>query len=126
MPVIVVANPKGGVGKTTLSTNLAGYLASRGHAVMLGDVDRQQSAREWLKLRPPQAAPIQSWDIERGKPAVITPLLTDLYMPHQMAFGPDGKVYVNEQGRIFRFEPLAADPDPTALLAFSSSAVLNA
>ena len=42
MPVIVVANPKGGVGKTTLSTNLAGYLASRGHSVMLGDVDRQQ------------------------------------------------------------------------------------
>jgi glucose/arabinose dehydrogenase len=50
---------------------------------------------------------------ERGKPAVITPLLTDLYMPHQMAFGPDGKVYVNEQGRIFRFEPLAADPEAT-------------
>ena len=51
MPVIVVANPKGGVGKTTLSTNLAGYLASRGHAVMLGDVDRQQSSRTWLGLR---------------------------------------------------------------------------
>ena len=40
MPVIVVANPKGGVGKTTLSTNVAGYLASRGHKVMLGDVDQ--------------------------------------------------------------------------------------
>ena len=36
MPVIVVANPKGGVGKTTLSTNIAGYYASRGRAVMLG------------------------------------------------------------------------------------------
>ena len=54
MPVIVVANPKGGVGKSTLSTNLAGYFASRGHAVMLGDVDRQQSALTWLSLRPPQ------------------------------------------------------------------------
>ena len=52
MPVIVVANPKGGVGKTTLSSNIAGYLASRGHAVMLGDADRQQSARTWLSLRP--------------------------------------------------------------------------
>ena len=52
MPVIVVANPKGGVGKTTLATNLAGYLASRGHAVMLGDVDRQQSSRTWLDQRP--------------------------------------------------------------------------
>ena len=45
---------------------------------------------------------------ERGKPTVITPLLTDLYMPHGMLRGPDGKVYVNEQGRIFRFDPAAA------------------
>jgi chromosome partitioning protein len=62
MPVIVVANPKGGVGKSTLSTNLAGYFASQGHSVMLGDVDRQQSARTWLGLRPEQARPISSWD----------------------------------------------------------------
>jgi len=34
MPVVVVANPKGGVGKSTLSTNVAGYYASQGHAVM--------------------------------------------------------------------------------------------
>jgi chromosome partitioning protein len=62
MPVIVVANPKGGVGKTTLATNIAGYFASRGHAVMLGDVDRQQSARGWLALRPANLAPITAWD----------------------------------------------------------------
>jgi chromosome partitioning protein len=63
MPVIVVANPKGGVGKTTLSTNVAGYLAARGHAVMLGDVDRQQSARTWLGLRPAGLPPIGTWDV---------------------------------------------------------------
>jgi chromosome partitioning protein len=63
MPVIVVANPKGGVGKSTLSTNVAGCLAAAGHAVMLGDVDRQQSARQWLTLRPPQLPPIQGWDL---------------------------------------------------------------
>ena len=40
MPIVVVANPKGGVGKSTLSTNVAGYFASQGHAVMLGDADR--------------------------------------------------------------------------------------
>jgi chromosome partitioning protein len=63
MPVIVVANPKGGVGKTTLSTNLAGYLASRGRAVMLGDVDRQQSSRTWLGLRP-DGLPKISWEAD--------------------------------------------------------------
>ncbi len=63
MPVVVIANPKGGVGKSTLSTNVAGYFASKGHAVMLGDADRQQSSRLWLSLRPSAARSIQPWDI---------------------------------------------------------------
>lgn len=63
MPVVVVANPKGGVGKSTLSTNVAGCLAAAGHAVMLGDVDRQQSSRQWLALRPAAARPIAGWDV---------------------------------------------------------------
>lgn len=64
MPVIVVANPKGGVGKSTLSTNVAGWLARQGHAVMLGDVDKQQSARQWLAQRPAQLPAIRGWDID--------------------------------------------------------------
>ena len=63
MPIVVVANPKGGVGKSTLATQVAGYFASQGHAVMLGDADRQQSSKLWLSLRPPQARPIATWDI---------------------------------------------------------------
>lgn len=63
MPFVVVANPKGGVGKSTLATNIAGYWASRGHAVALGDADPQQSARLWLDLRPPIARPIVAWDV---------------------------------------------------------------
>jgi chromosome partitioning protein len=66
MPVIVIANPKGGVGKSTLATNLAGYFASRGHKVMLGDVDVQQSSRTWLALRPPSLPKIEAWEIEDG------------------------------------------------------------
>ena len=66
MPVIVIANPKGGVGKSTLSTNVAGALAAAGHSVMLGDVDRQQSARQWLALRPPSLATIRGWDVAPG------------------------------------------------------------
>ena len=65
----LIANPKGGCGKTTLATNLAGFFARRGHRVMLGDIDRQQSAREWLKLRPQGLPPIRSWDIAPGEPA---------------------------------------------------------
>ncbi|QPF73162.1 ParA family protein [Roseateles sp. DAIF2] len=64
MPVILVANPKGGVGKSTLAGNIAGYYARQGHAVMLGDIDVQQSSRQWLALRPPQLPAIRSWEIE--------------------------------------------------------------
>jgi chromosome partitioning protein len=65
MPVIVVANPKGGVGKSTLSSNIAGYFARQGHKVMLGDIDRQQSSRLWLQLRPDTLPAVQSWDLDR-------------------------------------------------------------
>lgn len=66
MPVVVIANPKGGAGKSTIATQVAGFFASQGHAVLLGDADRQQSSRLWLGLRPPQARPIASWDITDG------------------------------------------------------------
>ena len=62
MPIVVVANPKGGVGKSTLCTNIAGYFARKGYTVMLGDADRQQSSAVWLRQRPPQARPIVTWD----------------------------------------------------------------
>ncbi len=51
MRVILVANPKGGSGKTTLSINLAGYLASQGGRVAMLDLDRQKSASQWLAIR---------------------------------------------------------------------------
>lgn len=66
MPVVVVANPKGGVGKSTLATNIAGYYASKGRQVMLGDADRQQSSRLWLGLRPAGARPVSSWEVGQG------------------------------------------------------------
>ncbi|MBE0474182.1 ParA family protein [Rhodoferax sp.] len=71
MPVIVVANPKGGVGKSTLSTQIAGYFASQNHAVMLGDADRQQSSKLWLSLRPDQVRPIRNWVL--GDDGVVKP-----------------------------------------------------
>lgn len=66
MPVVVVANPKGGVGKSTMATNIAGYYAGKGHSVMLGDADRQQSSRLWLGLRPAPARAISTWDLNEA------------------------------------------------------------
>ena len=69
MKSFLIANPKGGSGKSTLATNLAGALARQGHQVMLGDIDRQQSARAWLGLRPPSLPQIRSWEFAPGQPA---------------------------------------------------------
>jgi chromosome partitioning protein len=55
---IVVLNPKGGCGKSTLATNLAGYLAAHGNSVAIMDFDPQGSSMRWLKLRPGNSAPI--------------------------------------------------------------------
>ncbi|WP_305072523.1 ParA family protein [Propionivibrio sp.] len=68
MKSFLIANPKGGSGKSTLATNLAGYFAQGGGRVMLGDIDRQQSSREWLKIRPEMLPPIRGWSAERDQP----------------------------------------------------------
>jgi chromosome partitioning protein len=64
MSVIAVINRKGGAGKSTLATHVAGYLASLGHDVMLGDVDKQQSSRLWLNLRPDSTPKIHGWTMD--------------------------------------------------------------
>ncbi|MBC5763142.1 ParA family protein [Ramlibacter albus] len=91
MPVVVVANPKGGVGKSTLATNIAGYFASKGHKVMLGDVDRQQSSRLWLGLRPPQARAISSWDV--GEKEMARPPKGTTHVVLDTPAGMHGKLF---------------------------------
>lgn len=53
MQRILVLNPKGGSGKTTIATNLAGYFASFGDQPLLSDADPQASSTRWLKKRRP-------------------------------------------------------------------------
>ncbi len=67
MPVVLIVNPKGGVGKSTVATNLAGYFAAQGHPTMLGDLDKQQSALGWLQRRPAVAPRITSWDVDADR-----------------------------------------------------------
>jgi chromosome partitioning protein len=58
MQRIVVLNPKGGSGKTTIAINLASYLASRGFKPVLMDFDPQGSTVRWVKKRKPAQAQI--------------------------------------------------------------------
>lgn len=85
MPVIAIVNPKGGSGKSTLATHLAGHAASRGLAIMLGDVDRQKSTLVWLRRRSVEPlarkAPIVSWVVDAQRtlrpPSGVTHVVLD-------------------------------------------------
>ena len=54
----LVINPKGGSGKTTVATNLAGYFVANGVPTALMDYDAQGSTMNWLRVRPAHARPI--------------------------------------------------------------------
>src|SRR5581483_5610541 len=58
MKRIVVMNPKGGSGKTTIAINLASYFASRQQSPVLMDFDPQGSSLRWVKKRQPTQPPI--------------------------------------------------------------------
>jgi chromosome partitioning protein len=47
--IIVIANSKGGVGKSTVAVHLAAWLFEQGHSVTLADCDTQQSSSEWIR-----------------------------------------------------------------------------
>jgi len=61
MRTLMVANPKGGCGKSTIAVHLASWFARCDEVVCLGDLDRQQSSRQWLELRPTSLPTIRHW-----------------------------------------------------------------
>jgi chromosome partitioning protein len=63
MNTILVMNAKGGVGKTTITTNLASYFASRNITTTIADFDPQGSSLNWLKQRPADATKIHGADL---------------------------------------------------------------
>ncbi|WP_332778218.1 ParA family protein [Polaromonas sp.] len=81
MPVIAVVNRKGGSGKSTLAAHIAAWCARQGSSVMLGDVDRQQSARAWLKRRDAALPVIAPWAVDQKNmlrvPTGITHVVLD-------------------------------------------------
>jgi chromosome partitioning protein len=88
MQRIIVLNPKGGSGKTTVATNLAAQYAAAGELPALMDLDPQGSSARWLRKRPADQAPIhgiagferaatvtRSWQLR--VPAHCTTLIVD-------------------------------------------------
>jgi chromosome partitioning protein len=58
MRTILVLNPKGGSGKSTIATNIASYFATQGKIVTLADCDPQGSSQDWLSARSETRHPI--------------------------------------------------------------------
>ena len=76
MRSILVLNAKGGSGKTTVATNLAGYYASEGAKVVLADYDPQGSSIDWVAQRPEQYPKITG--IEAFRTGLRVPRSTDV------------------------------------------------
>jgi chromosome partitioning protein len=108
MNTILIANSKGGCGKSTLSTNLAAVLAAAGEEVMLADADRQRSSLAWAKRRPKSAKTILTADWTKG-PGEIPKKITRLII--------DGPAGLRKDG----FEALVAEADLILMPVLPSS-----
>jgi len=60
--IIVIANSKGGVGKSTIAVHLAAWLHEQGHSVTLADCDTQHSSSEWAAEAIPGVAAVRLTD----------------------------------------------------------------
>lgn len=73
MQTILIANPKGGSGKTTIATNVAGFLAGKRQRVVLADEDPQQSSSLWLGRRPALFPAVRPMPADRRELREIDP-----------------------------------------------------
>lgn len=84
MRVVSVVGRKGGCGKSTLTTAMAGFLASGGVKAGVVDLDPQGSAAVWAKLRDPSRPTVAAVE---ARPGTLSEALASLAANGtQMAF----------------------------------------
>lgn len=121
--VILFVNQKGGVGKTTFTTNLAAELAGQGENVVLFDTDPQKSSQKWFLVRKnyeelgPEPLTLQTRDYsDLGKElkgvGVVKAVLADLT---KLAEGAD-YVFIDTPGKL--------DAGVRALMAFADLIII--
>ena len=66
MQSVLIANAKGGCGKTTIATNLAAAFSRSGFRTAIADVDPQRSSLNWIERRPADLPAIQGLDWSKG------------------------------------------------------------
>ena len=91
--VIVLANTKGGVGKSTLAVHLAIWLFDHGHSVALLDADRQRSSSVWLNEAEPKITTRTAW-----APDDCVTAVRQLQQDHTFLIG-DGQASLDDLGR---------------------------
>jgi len=113
---ILIGNIKGGAGKTTVATHLAGAFAGAWLRTAIADCDRQRSSLRWLERRPPTVAPIQGldWSRKTGEvPDTVERLVIDA--PAAMRAGDAKDLVTLADIIIVPILPSVMDQDATAL-----------
>jgi len=87
MPVVAVLSRKGGSGKSTVATHLAAWFAHLKVTVLLGDIDRQQSSRNWLRRRDPALPRILPWVMDQKSVTHTAPGVTHIVLDTPSALG---------------------------------------
>ena len=103
---MVVLNPKGGSGKTTIATNLAAYFACNGFSTVLMDEDLQGSSLRWLSRRPDECPLIYGVSMYNYPEKVTRTFATR--MPHRTQ-----RIVVDTPAALTRneFAPMTRDAD---------------
>ncbi len=116
MFTVLVANPKGGSGKTTVATTLAAYLAGKRQRVVILDRDRQRSAARWLARRP-RGFP----EVRGALPDSDSKVIRD-YAPQWMVVDAPAGIHGAELADLVKMADVVLVPVSTSAFDFEATA----